>query len=336
MPVDERGRVGLLRQFRPVPAARPSEARYPLGELGVEGRGFWSWEVARGFPEKGEMGVDAALREVGEEMAVSVRAVRPLGWLNVNTALSMTDQPVYVVLVDGEGREGAGVPEEEGEVIEELRWFDVAELKRFVLDGNIRCSMTMGALSYFFAADDVVAELACSGGASHVCLDSDGDSNDVGKRGVAWVAGLFACLMWELDLGVDLDLKVDYLKYVVSSRAERDKVAAGLMEVISGDGKGVKSWPSDGVNVIFDLGESPLVAGSLSVRKIEIACIPPGSASAGRHILALLSSSPLTDVCLRHRSLSWIVNADHTTVTLPLRNLSIDCSLEKHLRRMKH
>ncbi|OSX73678.1 hypothetical protein BU14_0332s0030 [Porphyra umbilicalis] len=111
LPVAADGRVALLRTYRPVPAAAAAAFVFPTPTPG--GHGFVSVEAPRGFPAGGESAAAAAMREVAEEVGLppsAVGGVRPLGWVNVNTSVYLSDIPVFAVRVAaaGEGAAGGG------------------------------------------------------------------------------------------------------------------------------------------------------------------------------------------------------------------------------------
>ncbi len=152
VPINGDGYVALIRQWRPVPAVTAGESSYPLDAAAMSRRGFWSWELPRGFPNEGENGADAARRETLEETNLHPVYVKPLGWLNFNTSVMLSDQPLYLVKVV-ESKCGTSEYVEDGENIQEVRWFDMDSLRAFVLEGRIRCSVTLAGLAHVFASN---------------------------------------------------------------------------------------------------------------------------------------------------------------------------------------
>ncbi|KAI0561315.1 NUDIX hydrolase [Gracilaria domingensis] len=154
LPVNEHNQIALIRQWRSVPSSVPGSKAFdkPLEFP----HGFYSTEVPRGFPEHGESHADAAAREVREELGVATKKVWQLGWCNFNTAIAMTDIPVFAVLVDHTSQV---VDQKDGtEVIENVEWVSMEELGDFVMNGSIRCGLTLAAVSYAFAARGRIAQ----------------------------------------------------------------------------------------------------------------------------------------------------------------------------------
>lgn len=154
LPLNAAGQIGLIRQWRAVPASKPGATAYE--EPDKTQHGFYSIELPRGFPEEGEAHADAAAREVREELGVGVERVWQLGWCNCNTAIALTDIPVYAVLVRQD--EIVNDVRDEAEVIDGVQWLSIEELGHQVLEGHIRCGLTLAAVSYAFAARGRIAE----------------------------------------------------------------------------------------------------------------------------------------------------------------------------------
>lgn len=154
LPLNAAGHVALIRQWRAVPASKPGATAYDEPEKTQHG--FYSTELPRGFPEEGETHADAAVREVREELGVGVERVWQLGWCNFNTAIALTDIPVYAVLVRQEER--VDDVRDEAEVIDSIEWLPIEELGQRVMEGRIRCGLTLAAVSYAFAARGRIAE----------------------------------------------------------------------------------------------------------------------------------------------------------------------------------
>ena len=147
-------RLALIRNFRAVPTTAPGDSTaFEKPEL--TRHGFYSLELPRGFPEQGETRGEAAARETREELGVGVGEVLFLGWCNCNTAMFMTDVPVFVVCV----RKEVCVDDEkdEGEAIANVEWVELEEAVRRVAHGEIRCGMTLSGLMYAVAMREKIA-----------------------------------------------------------------------------------------------------------------------------------------------------------------------------------
>lgn len=145
--VRKSGEIALIRQYRPVPANDPAD-HSAFDSPEPSRHGFFSMEVPRGFPEEGESFLNAAAREIREEVGVDVTKCVLLGWLNFNTALVMTDLPVVLCLVGEE----IGSERERAEVIEDVIWVEFDQLAEMVCSGKIRCGLTLSAVAYLLAA----------------------------------------------------------------------------------------------------------------------------------------------------------------------------------------
>lgn len=206
LPIDRRGRVGLLRTYRPVPATSPAAFVFPSYPA-PGGHGVESIEAPRGFPEAGEDGAAAAMREVAEEVglpAAAVGGVRPLGWVNVNTSVYLSDIPVFAVRVAtsaaaaeaaarrGGGGHGGGsatgaggggdpvggaaadlpLPADPNEAIAGVDWYEPSALAALIASGGLRCGLTLATLAYALAwGPHRLAAFGTAAGGSHHPLD---------------------------------------------------------------------------------------------------------------------------------------------------------------------
>ena len=121
---EEEPRVLLVRQERPAP-------------------GIWVWEAPRGGGEGSDQGIEqTALRELREETGVRAEDPVFIGYQYPDTG-TLADR-VAVVLArvpQGAMSELAGSRE-----TEEARFFTTAEIRRMVVRGTVRDSLTLGAL----------------------------------------------------------------------------------------------------------------------------------------------------------------------------------------------
>jgi ADP-ribose pyrophosphatase len=118
MPVDERGRVLLVRQYR-LPAKQ------------------YLWELPAGRIDEGETAVQAARRELGEETGYRARRMSKLAFFYPSPGFLAEAMTIYLAtgLTPGEQ-----TPMEDERI--EVRWFASAELDRWIESGKIRDSKT--------------------------------------------------------------------------------------------------------------------------------------------------------------------------------------------------
>lgn len=157
--VDPSLRVGLLRQWRPVPARAPpgDDALDFAAGAAPRPRGFWSVEVPRGFPAPDEPPAAAARREAEEELGVRVSRAVPLGHCNFNTSLLLTDIPLFAVLAHP--AEPSTALRDPAERIDAVRWLCPEDALALVAAGEIRCGLTMAALAHLVASRRKLEEL---------------------------------------------------------------------------------------------------------------------------------------------------------------------------------
>jgi ADP-ribose pyrophosphatase len=125
MPVDERDRVLLVRQYR-LPAR---------GHL---------WELPAGRVDKGETALQAARRELAEETGLRARRLRKLA--EFYPSPGFLTEKMTIFLATGL-TQGAASPMED-ECIE-MRWFPAAQLERLIRTGRIRDAKTQIAFLHW-------------------------------------------------------------------------------------------------------------------------------------------------------------------------------------------
>jgi 8-oxo-dGTP pyrophosphatase MutT (NUDIX family) len=147
VPVDQDGRLVLLKNFRRAPCNTQHLGQIPFTDLAACGRS--SIELPRGFPELNETPDVTAVREVSEETGYSASSPVYLGATNCNTTFFPFSNHVYLVSVDTQQPRKA--VEEVNERIEEvlvMTWNEV--LDRIARD-SIVCGMTKSALMSYAA-----------------------------------------------------------------------------------------------------------------------------------------------------------------------------------------
>ncbi len=121
-PIDDRGRICLVGQFR-----------YPLGK--------YSWEIPEGGGRLDEEPQDAAMRELGEETGVTAR--RWLEILRLDLSNSVSDESAVCYLAWDLDR---ATPSPEETEILELRWLAFADALALALVGEITDAMSVATL----------------------------------------------------------------------------------------------------------------------------------------------------------------------------------------------
>ncbi len=125
VPVDKRGRVLLMREYR-------------------HAQGKYLWETCGGFIDGKESPVEAAKRELAEETGFRKGTFKLIGTMS---DYGSTDTHTgYIVLVTDIGNRGeAHLEETEG--ITGMKFVTKAQLKRMILDDQIESTATLGALA---------------------------------------------------------------------------------------------------------------------------------------------------------------------------------------------
>ena len=122
VPVDEAGRVLLIRQYR-----------YATGEVTIE--------VPAGAIDPGESAADCAARELAEETGLRAGRLEPLGQFYTTDGMSNELAHLFLARNLGEGE-----PDRQaGETIEPF-WLPLGDAIRLIQDGAIRCGPTSLAL----------------------------------------------------------------------------------------------------------------------------------------------------------------------------------------------
>jgi ADP-ribose pyrophosphatase len=119
MPVDNAGRILLVRQFR-LPA------------------GKYMWELPAGKVDKGEKPLQAARRELVEETGYRARTWKKLGSFFVSPGYVQERMTIYLAT---DLTEGDATPMDDEKI--EPRWFTQRELGNQILSGKIDDAKTI-------------------------------------------------------------------------------------------------------------------------------------------------------------------------------------------------
>jgi ADP-ribose pyrophosphatase len=117
LPIDESGRIGLVRKWRPIPQ--------------VEG-----WELPQGYSRDGERPGDTALRELREEVGdYEIEKVLILRGRSLSkSAFLIHGQPVVLIYV---GEKLSDPPEDKNEIILDRHFFFLDEIPMLSVDSEI-------------------------------------------------------------------------------------------------------------------------------------------------------------------------------------------------------
>lgn len=129
---DDTGRVLMLRRHRFIDDS-------------------WGWELPAGIVEADESPIDAATREALEET----------GWLPVGLsqvlsfqpAIGIADSPHFLFVAHDAVRQGE--PSDLNEAAR-LAWFDLAELRALVADGEVRDAASLVGVLHLLASTDAL------------------------------------------------------------------------------------------------------------------------------------------------------------------------------------
>lgn len=161
LPIAPDGKVALMKHWRPLPAREPEADAMNFADApALPMRGVWSLELPRGFPNADELPEKTAMREAQEELGVRVSRAAPLGFCNFNTSVLLSDIPLFAVLAHPNER----TPDarDEAEYIERISWLSVDEAMRTIARGEIRCGLTLAALSHVVASKEKIDKLVNS------------------------------------------------------------------------------------------------------------------------------------------------------------------------------
>ena len=125
MPVDEKGRILLVRQYRL--AARQS-----------------MWELPAGTVDPGEKPLQTARRELVEE--TGYRAKKFKVFLDVFPTPGFLEERMYLLLAEGLTA-GEAQPEEDEKI--EVRPFKLKELKQMIKSGRLRDAKSIAGILYY-------------------------------------------------------------------------------------------------------------------------------------------------------------------------------------------
>lgn len=141
LPVLPDGRLALVEVWRPTQAALADQATWPPDAL--EGRGRWSLEVPRGFPEPGELPAEAARREAEEETGLRITSVERIGTCSPNTTFMLNALPIFRAHASGERVRPARDPREH---IRRSTTVTLDDALAAVRQGRILCGLSQTAL----------------------------------------------------------------------------------------------------------------------------------------------------------------------------------------------
>ncbi|MDO8599553.1 MAG: NUDIX domain-containing protein [bacterium] len=154
VPVNSKGEFGVIDVWRPT-IVSAEEYRFP--DLDLAKVGVMSTEFPRGFPKKGEVGAQTALREAQEELSSPIRKVAQIGEWTPNTTFHPHRIPVFAAWLD-EARAADVVAKrtvpspDMNEKILNVRWVALDHLFALMRERKLHCGATQAALCLYLAA----------------------------------------------------------------------------------------------------------------------------------------------------------------------------------------
>jgi 8-oxo-dGTP pyrophosphatase MutT (NUDIX family) len=107
----------------------------------------WGWEIPAGAVDEGESIEAAAIREAAEESGWRPTTVDPLCAFNPANGLL---HQVFHIFVSRDATDVGG-PTDRNEAAR-IEWFDVVDVRRMLLDGDINDGLSFGGLLYALTA----------------------------------------------------------------------------------------------------------------------------------------------------------------------------------------
>jgi 8-oxo-dGTP pyrophosphatase MutT (NUDIX family) len=147
VPIDTKGRIMFIENFRHIPSKEDNLGIYPPSDLSKQGR--LSLELPRGFPLPNESPEDAARREVEEEIGFQVQRMISLGANNANTTLFLNNSTIWLAYMT-ESQKSDLAPDPY-EFINSVRLLNMEEVLTCLQAGQILCGLTKSAILHYLA-----------------------------------------------------------------------------------------------------------------------------------------------------------------------------------------
>lgn len=141
LPIRGDGTAGLLDVYRPGVLRDDPQGKYP--EYKMSDFGDRGWEACRGLNNPGELGSEAARRELFEETGLSAIELQYVGKVFLNPANLPVPTELFLALVS----DGEPVPQS-SEGIAAIRFFSRDELNSLVLSGGLRCGLALALIAH--------------------------------------------------------------------------------------------------------------------------------------------------------------------------------------------